>query len=166
MIAADWVRTMARYNAWQNEWMVEATQGMTDDAAEQDRGGFFGSFRKTASHVMWADEIWLSRFVGAARNGGGIDGSTDWVPDMATWRSRRPVLDAEILVWADGMDDCEGDLTWHSPMLGREVSRPRAVLFAHYFNHQTHHRGQMHQMLTSAGLSTGVTDLFVMPGLG
>lgn len=163
MITADWVRRMARYNAWQNEWLVPAMASLGAQDAERDRGAFFGSLRRTASHVLWADEIWLSRFVGAPRDGGGLDASVDWSPDLDDWVGRRPRVDARINDWAAALEDCEGDLTWRSPMLGRAVSRPKSVLFPHYFNHQTHHRGQMHAMLTAAGIETGTTDLFLMP---
>ena len=68
--------------------------------------------------------------------------------------------------WAHGLDDVAlaGDLTWYSGAAGREVSRPMAMLVTHFFNHGTHHRGQVHAMLTAAGMRTDDTDLFMMPG--
>jgi uncharacterized damage-inducible protein DinB len=48
-------------------------------------------------------------------------------------------------------------------VLKGEVRRPRALLIAHMFNHQTHHRGQVHAMLTAAGARPADTDLFMMP---
>ncbi|MEZ5861079.1 MAG: DinB family protein [Geminicoccaceae bacterium] len=70
-----------------------------------------------------------------------------------------------LLEWARGLDPgwLAGELSWHSGAIGREVTRPRALLVAHLFNHQTHHRGQVHAMLTAAGAKTGPTDLPFMP---
>ncbi|HAR51365.1 MAG TPA: damage-inducible protein DinB, partial [Roseovarius nubinhibens] len=55
------------------------------------------------------------------------------------------------------------DLAWYSGTLGRDVTRALGLCVAHFFNHQTHHRGQIHAMLTAAGARPGDTDLFVMP---
>ncbi len=41
-------------------------------------------------------------------------------------------------------------------------ARRSGLLVAHFFNHQTHHRGQAHAMLTAAGQQTGDTDLFLL----
>ncbi|KIT15957.1 DinB family protein [Jannaschia aquimarina] len=163
LIGPDWVRLMARYNAWQNRWLMPAILSLPPGEAERDRGAFFGSIRKTVSHLLWADEIWLSRFVGAARDGGGIAGSVDWAADIEDWAARRPGVDADIVAWAQDLTDCAGDLTWHSPMLGRQVSKPKGLLFTHFFNHQTHHRGQVHAMLTALGIETGASDVAFMP---
>ena len=53
----------------------------------------------------------------------------------------------------------EGDLTWFSGAAGREVTKPKWLLVTHMFNHQTHHRGQVHCMLTQCGVKPGATDL-------
>jgi uncharacterized damage-inducible protein DinB len=69
--------------------------------------------------------------------------------------------DGAILAWSDRLDPAwlDGDLAWFSEALGREMARPRWLLVTHMFNHQTHHRGQVHCMLTQAGAMPGVTDL-------
>jgi uncharacterized damage-inducible protein DinB len=54
-------------------------------------------------------------------------------------------------------------LRWHSPLAGGEVDKPLGELVVHMFNHQTHHRGQIHARLSAAGLVAPVTDLFLMP---
>jgi uncharacterized damage-inducible protein DinB len=56
-----------------------------------------------------------------------------------------------------------GDLGWFSGAMGREVTKPKALLVLHMFNHQTHHRGQIHAMLTTAGARPGDTDIPFMP---
>jgi len=56
-----------------------------------------------------------------------------------------------------------GNLTWYSGAADREVTKPMALCVAHFFNHQTHHRGQLHAMLTADGMEAPVSDLFLMP---
>ncbi len=77
----------------------------------------------------------------------------------------RAELDGSIIDWAEALDPkwLEGDLTWYSGAMGREVSKPKWALVTHMFNHQTHHRGQVHCMLTQAGVKPEDTDLPFMP---
>ena len=72
--------------------------------------------------------------------------------------------DAKISEWATRVSEnwLQEDQSWFSVSVGREMRTPRGVLVAHFFNHQTHHRGQAHAMITAAGEQTGDTDLFLI----
>jgi uncharacterized damage-inducible protein DinB len=85
--------------------------------------------------------------------------------DWPTMMAERPKLDARIAGWAWMTEpaDFEGDLTWYSGFLGRDMTMPRALCILQLFNHQTHHRGQVHAMLTAAGAKPDDTDLQLMP---
>jgi uncharacterized damage-inducible protein DinB len=76
-------------------------------------------------------------------------------------KRERQAFDQVIIDWASTLDPrwLEGDLTWFSSAVGREVTKPKRLLVAHMFNHQTHHRGQVHCMLTQCGVEPGATDL-------
>lgn len=166
MASPDYINLMARYNRWQNGSLYTAADGLSDEARRENRGAFFRSIHETLSHILWADKIWMSRFTDYPTPDGGIPSSTalhvDWAPLVAD----RNETDEAILAWAAGLTEADlaGDLSWYSGALGREVSRPRAILFAHMFNHQTHHRGQAHAMLTAAGAKPDDTDIPFMPG--
>jgi uncharacterized damage-inducible protein DinB len=164
-ITPDWCRLMARYNAWQNRNLLGAADTLDDGARKADRGAFFGSIHATLSHLLWGDRIWMVRFAGGTVPPGGIEESTRLFPDWAELKAARGQTDAAILSWAESLvpEDLHGVLGWHSGVLGREVTKPRALLVTHMFNHQTHHRGQVHAMLTAAGARPGGTDLFTMP---
>lgn len=166
MIDTEYCRVMARYNAWQNDQMTEALERLDHAALTQERGAFFGSLLGTVNHLLWGDLMWMSRFDGGARPEGGIAQSPSLHPTLAAWSAERFRADGRIRLWADGLDNValQGDLTWFSGASGREVTRPMALCVAHFFNHQTHHRGQVHAMLTAAGGEAPVTDLFMMPG--
>ncbi|MBF9033568.1 damage-inducible protein DinB [Rhodobacterales bacterium HKCCE2091] len=164
MITPGYVRTMARYNAWQNGCAYRVAEGLGDDARRQDRGAFFGSIHRTLSHLVWGDMMWMSRFDGGEKPGG-EPGGVDWLVDWDELKARRAATDARIADWAAGVtqDTLDGDLTWYSGLSKAEMSKPMALCVVHFFNHETHHRGQVHAMLTAAGAKTGVTDLAWMP---
>jgi len=90
------------------------------------------------------------------------------IEDFGVLGAEREGADAAIARWAARIDDAwlARDLTWFSGAANREVTAPLQLLVTHFFNHQTHHRGQVHAMLTAAGQETGDTDLFlVVPGI-
>ncbi|MCU4179283.1 DinB family protein [Bosea sp. BH3] len=164
MIEPAFVRTMARYNAWQNESLMAAADGLSDEARRLDRGAFFRSIQGTFNHVLWADEVWLSRLTGSEKPPVGGSESSIYFGDWAAFCERRRERDRTIIDWAEGMDGdwLRGTLIWHSGAAGREIGKPRAFVIAHIFNHQTHHRGQIHAMLTAAGAKPDDTDLFLV----
>lgn len=165
MITPAYVQAMARYNSWQNGSLYHAASGLTDAARKAGRGAFFGSIHGTLCHLLWGDEIWMHRFAGTEMPNAGIQGSPDMVEEWEALVLRRKAFDQTILEWAGGVDPAwlTGDMTWFSGAMGREVTRPIGLLVAHMFNHQTHHRGQVHAMLTAAGAKPEATDLPFMP---
>jgi uncharacterized damage-inducible protein DinB len=164
MIEPYYVRFMARYNAWQNESIYGAADTLSDAQRRQDLGAFFGSIQRTLSHLAWADATWLSRFASWPRPEGGHAGSADAHPDWDELKAARRALDEAILAWASAItpDAIRSTLTWRSGALGGEVSMPLDHVIAHVFNHQTHHRGQVHALLTRLGAKPGDTDLLLL----
>ncbi|MDP2084416.1 MAG: DinB family protein [Gemmobacter sp.] len=165
MIAPDYCLTMARYNRWQNRAVIVAAETLDAVARRKARGAFWGSISGTLSHLLWGDLVWMSRFDGGPRPAVGMADSAAAWDDWDDWRRDRQDADARIVEWARRLTVAElsGDLYWYSGLQGRSVSRPKALCVAHFFNHQTHHRGQVHAMLTAAGARPGDTDLFLMP---
>lgn len=161
----DYCVTMARYNAWQNRQLRAAFEGLPDAELRKERGAFFGSLLATANHLVWGDRFWLARFGVGEPPEGGIRDSVDLHPTAAAWAAERYRTDAKLLSWAEKLDavDLRGNLTWFSGSLGREVSKPLDLCIVHFFNHQTHHRGQIHAMLTAAGVEAPASDLVFMP---
>jgi uncharacterized damage-inducible protein DinB len=164
-IDSGYVQRLARYNRWQNENLYGVADTLSDAERRRERGAFFGSIHGTLSHLLWADRIWMSRFAGTPRPAGGIPESVSLYGDWGELKRERAAFDGVIVDWAERLDDdaVAGDLTWFSNAVKAEVSRPRWLLLTHMFNHQTHHRGQVHCMLTQAGGKPGDTDLFIMP---
>ncbi len=167
MISPDYLRLMARYNRWQNESLYGAAETLSDEARKENRGAFFRSIHETLCHILWADKIWMSRFSDYPAPEGGIPSSMALHVDWAPLCTDRRETDEAIIDWAAGLSpaDIDGDFSWYSGAMGAELSRPRGLLYAHMFNHQTHHRGQVHAMLTAVGASPEDTDIPFMPGV-
>lgn len=166
MIEKAHVVQMARYNAWQNRQIMDIVEAMDEAALRKDRGAFFGSILATLNHLLWADQVWMSRFCeDVSPPGKSIAESVDFTPTPGVWNAERFRMDGRIRIWSETLSnfDLLGDLTWYSGALDAEVVKPRALCVTHMFNHQTHHRGQIHAMLAAAGQGAPVSDLFVMP---
>jgi uncharacterized damage-inducible protein DinB len=168
MIEPAYVRTMAAYNTEMNRRLYAASLRIQDEERRADRGAFWGSLHGTLCHLFWGDSMWLSRFADWPKSDVPITRSAHMIEDFAALAAAREKLDGAISEWAAGVDEAwlEGDLTWFSGGANREVTAPRRLLVVHMFNHQTHHRGQAHALITRAGQKTGDTDLFlVIPGI-
>ena len=166
MISPDHVRLMARYNAWQNRNLYEAATTLDDVARRLDRGAFFKSIHGTLCHILWADQIWMSRLAASPKPAVSQSESSSMIADWTTLKNERTDFDAFIVGWADALsaDGLRGPLHWYSGAMKADVSMPLWVCITHLFNHQTHHRGQVHALLTGFGEKTGDTDLpFVLP---
>jgi uncharacterized damage-inducible protein DinB len=162
MITLGYVRAMAEYNRWQNENLYGAAEGLSDGARKEPRGAFFGSIHGTLNHLLWGDQMWLSRFAGTPRPKVlSIPESVGMLDSWHDLKRERTTFDRMILDWAERLDPAwfAGELTYFSGGAGRELTRPKWLLVTHMFNHQTHHRGQVHCMLTQAGVRPGTTDL-------
>ena len=165
MIDAAYVQRMARYNRWQNENLYGAADALSDAERQRTRGAFFGSIHATLNHLLWGDRIWMSRLAGTPQPEGGIPQSVSLYADWNDLKRERAAFDTVIVDWADQLEDASlaGELTWFSGAIKAEVRKPKWLLVTHMFNHQTHHRGQVHCMLTQAGSKPGDTDLPFTP---
>lgn len=168
MITGAYVREMTRYNRWQNSQLKGFLEQLPADMLIRDRNAFFGSILGTANHLLWGDWIWISRFDKGQGPGGGIPESVLLCSDLSEWLPLRDRIDARIAEWAEALDDAAltGPFTWYSAAKEAEVTRPYDQCVIHMFNHQTHHRGQLHQMLTEVGSDAPVSDLVFLPEAG
>jgi uncharacterized damage-inducible protein DinB len=165
MIDLGYVQRMARYNRWQNANLYGVADTLSDAERRCARGAFFGSIHATLNHLLWADRIWMSRLAGTPRPAGGIPESVSLHGDWAELRREREDFDTVMVDWADRLDAAAlaGELAYYSGAIKAEVRKPKWLLVTHMFNHQTHHRGQVHCMLTQAGGKPGDTDLPFLP---
>ncbi|MGB4075432.1 DinB family protein [Pseudomonas sp.] len=164
---------LARYNAWMNAKLYAAAGQLSAQALSEDRGAFFPSILATLNHIAVADIIWLKRFaehpacaelrqaISDLQRPTALDQLLfDTLEPLHALRSR---LDGHISDWVAALteQDLEQVLAYGN-MKGVPAQRPYASLMLHFFNHQTHHRGQTSALLHQAGQDIGVTDLLAL----
>ena len=166
MISTTHTELMARYNRWQNGWLYQSADALDEQQRSEGRGAFFGSLHTTLAHILWADRVWMNRFAGTPETALEDDqGRGIAYQNWQTLKADRVAFDETILSWAKVVDDAwlEADFTLWNTTRTRKSTQPAWRLVAHFFNHQTHHRGQAHALLTSFGSVTQSTDLLVTP---
>jgi uncharacterized damage-inducible protein DinB len=170
----DNYRFMARYNRWMNQRLYDACETLSDEERKRERGAFFGSIHRTLMHLVWADKMWLQRFarqptVFAALDPAllalpdGASYSTDLHPDWRDLRQTREALDQAVEQWlAEMQADFLLSTLRYANTKGVQRAHPAWQALTHFFNHQTHHRGQATTLLMQAGVDVGMTDLVAL----
>ncbi|MEO6027518.1 MAG: DinB family protein [Candidatus Binatia bacterium] len=162
-------QALARYNAWMNEQMYALAATLDDGDRRRDLGAFFGSLHGTLNHILWADRIWLWRFTNDATIGQSRDrdgspiriGMHDQMlySDFADLRRERSATDRHIVLWAAGFTpELLAAPVRYQSMNGSPREHPLWMAVTHFFNHETHHRGQATTLLRQRGHDPGVTD--------
>jgi uncharacterized damage-inducible protein DinB len=164
VITPEYCRVMAGYNAEMNHRVYAAAERLDDGARREQAGAFWTSVHGTLSHILWADRLWLARFADGPKPHVDMGSSDRMYDDFAELKAQREETDAFMRRWAATVrEDWLGtEMAWFSAVLQREVRAPVRLLVTHFFNHQTHHRGQAHALLTRAGEAVGDTDLFLV----
>jgi uncharacterized damage-inducible protein DinB len=171
----DNYRFLARYNRWMNQRLYAACEALNDEERKRQRGAFFGSIHHTLTHVLLADTLWLHRFALQETRFAALDAaalafppgvdyvSVDACPDWAGLRQARDALDERIEQWVGEMrPDFLTRTMSYANTKGVQRSHPAWQAMTHFFNHQTHHRGQATTLLMQAGVDVGVTDLVAL----
>jgi uncharacterized damage-inducible protein DinB len=144
-------QALARYNAQANHRLYAACALMDDTALRQQRNAFFGSILGTLNHLLVGDTIWLTRFEGNEAPSTGLD--TILFERFNTLATARLAMDARIERFMAGLTEefLAGSIRYVNNE-GRVFDDPLSLLLPHFFNHQAHHRGQVHVLLTQSGL--------------
>ena len=152
----------ARYNAWANARLYAAAGALTDAQYRADRGAFFKSVHGTLNHLLATDRIWFQRITGNAATGP-VPDRLDAVlfEDFAALHAARIAEDARIVAHIDTLDDAAlaGTISYTRVSAPDAVVQPLGDALAHVFNHQTHHRGQAHGLLTAIAGTAPELDL-------
>lgn len=149
---------MARYNTLANRRVYEACSHLGDAGRKRERQSFFGSIHGTLNHLLVGDRIWLARFGGEQVPSTGLDEVLyDGFDELRRARERE---DERIESFASGLNDefLDGRIRYVNNQ-GKPYEDPVRLLVTHFFNHQTHHRGQVHDMLSQTAVPPPVLDL-------
>lgn len=165
MSALDVFKTMAEYNRWMNERLYAVCAEMPDGERRRDAGAFFKSIHGTLNHVLLGDKLWLGRFLDEPFPVESLD--QELYGDFDDMLAERVATDRVIIEFTNSLDEAAIDRKFHFTTLVDPAARTyifRHVLL-HFFNHQTHHRGQLTTLISQAGYEPGVTDLMWLPGV-
>ena len=154
--------TMAKYNAWANTRLYGMARNLPDESYRKNVGAFFGSLHGTLNHLLVTDRIWMRRFTGTGDHPAKLNAIM--FDDLPSLDLARREEDKRIVQFVDGLsDDDIGKDREYSTLSGAAQRQPLRDLLAHFFNHQTHHRGQAHAILTVLGIpEPQPLDLLVM----
>lgn len=142
---------MARYNAWANARLYAAARSLPDAAYRKNVGAFFGSLHGTLNHLLVTDRIWMRRLTGAGEHPDRLDAIL--FDDLALLDQARVREDERILRTVDRLREEDFDQEVGYATTNGVAQRNRlGEILAHLFNHQTHHRGQAHAILTVLGI--------------
>ncbi|MGH6859315.1 MAG: DinB family protein [Phyllobacterium sp.] len=152
-------RMFAAYNRWANEQLYAAAAGLDDEEYRRDMRAFFSSLHGTLNHLLVTDRIWLYRFTGQGDAPRTLDAIL--FDRLDALKSAREKEDARIVDWIGSLDAqaIGGRFTYTTVSDMRTISQRLAPALAHFFNHQTHHRGQAHAILTALDRSAPSFDL-------
>lgn len=162
------LRLLSRYNQWMNEKLYS-----TAGELARDRGAFFCSVLGTLNHIMVANTIWLQRFSTHPARHPALDEirgqdkpqalNQILADDFSILTRERQRLDRIIIDCCLQLtiSDLDQPLAYRN-MKGEAATKNFASLMLHFFNHQTHHRGQASTLLFQQGLDIGVTDLVTL----
>ena len=155
----DHYRMFAAYNAWANRTLYAEVGKLDDDAFRRDTGTFFGSLHRTLNHLLTADRIWMKRFTGAGDAPERLDAIVH--EDFAGLRAAREAEDRRIVGWIDSLDEARlaGVIRYRRVSTPDEFVQELMPALDHWFNHQTHHRGHAHMILTGLGKVAPELDL-------
>lgn len=165
---------LAHYNRWMNQRLYEAAETLPELEITKDRHAFFGSIFHTLTHIAVADTIWLHRFAQHPDSASSLRGILSGFPAPSSLRQQisdsfaglkvyREAMDSIIMDWAGALTTAQlsSNFTYKN-MAGQSASKQFGLVVLHFFNHQTHHRGQVSTLLFQAGVDVGVTDLLAV----
>jgi uncharacterized damage-inducible protein DinB len=168
-------RFLGKYNQWMNEKLYESASKLPDTLRKLNRGAFFGSIHNTLNHLVLTDKIWLGRFAAQGVEFQSLSDDILGVPggfkslgqvlydDFAELKAQRIKIDQAVENWLTEMPpDFPMQVMKYANMKGMMREHPMWQALTHFFNHQTHHRGQVTVLINQAGIDPGVTDLIAM----
>lgn len=155
---AEYFRSLARYNEWANRRLYAACASLPEAEYQKSRPSFFGSIHATLNHILVGDRLWLGRINGHTPRIVSLDQIL--YPEFLGLKVAREAEDAQIVNTIDSLSDARLDQPLdYTTMAGEKQRAPLRFVLGHVFNHQAHHRGQVHDMLSQTAVPPPPLDL-------
>ena len=152
---------LAHYNAFANRRLYDAAAALSDVDYRADHGAFFKSVEGTLNHLLVTDRIWMKRFTGVGATADSLDAIL--FDELAPLRAAREAEDSRIRVYVEALGEAELTrvISYRGVTSPRLIEQPLWEALTHFFNHQTHHRGQAHALLTRIAGAAPELDLLI-----
>jgi len=165
-------KLMAAYNLRINKQIYKAALELDKSDLEKDMGAFFGSVLATLNHIMVGDLLWLSRIEHHSDRYESLSSISEFASpsalndilyqDIDDLHEKRNKLDGIIVDWVGETEESDfHKLFSYKNMKGKEERKVFGEVVSHFFNHQTHHRGQVSTLLNQLGKDVGITDFII-----
>jgi len=154
-------RTMARNNRWANHRLLAACGALSRDEFTAPRIGFFPSLSATLNHILVVDRFYVDALEGG-RLGPAAWADPEPCASVAALRSAQAEVDRRLIALVDALDAAA---LARIVELHRETGIQRERLdrvLLHLFQHQVHHRGQAHAMLSGTSVGPPQLDEFFL----
>lgn len=153
------LRAMAYNNAWANHRLLSACGALSQAEFEAPRTSFFPSIQATLNHVLVVDRFYVDALEG------GTLGPAAWanpIPcrTLSELRPAQAAVDRRLIDWCNSIDERGPDRAVRVHRETRVQTERADRLLMHLFQHQIHHRGQAHAMLSGTKVAPPQLDEF------
>jgi uncharacterized damage-inducible protein DinB len=154
---------MAQYNRWMDEKLLVASALFSDVERKQHRGVPFNSLHGLWNHLLLTNRIWLARFDSTPYQFNSL--TDELYSDFDELRQEITLTDTRIEEFANSLTEERMNSRLEYARASDSARQDMAfwVTVQHFFNHQTHHRGQITALIEQMGGDCGVTDLVAFP---
>jgi len=142
---------LARFNAWANRRLHAVAAKLPAEEISKDRGAFFGSILGTLNHILLVDLLYRDRIEGVSGQFQRLDEILH--SDLHELTKAQAAIDAHFREYAEGLNEADlaSDIVFTTLLDDPEEWRvPLHVYLTNLAQHQVHHRGQVHTLLTQA----------------
>ncbi|MCG8547906.1 MAG: DinB family protein [Alphaproteobacteria bacterium] len=151
-------RRFARYNEWANDRLYDACAALSQEEYIAPRQAFFGSIHRTLNHLLLVDRIWLSRLGVGDLIIDPLD--TELYSEFEPLRRARAEQNRVIIDYVDAQTEASlTETKQYANASGQPQETRHDIILQHYFNHQAHHRGQVHDMLSQTAVAPPPLDM-------
>jgi len=141
------------YNAWANRTIFDAAAQLPEEQYFRDLKSSYGGIHGTLAHIVWAEQLWLHRWVGKPNPA---------VPQGSDLKSVWEAVEAERgRFLADFTEERLEETRLVKPSSGGEYVHTYRQMFRHFINHSSYHRGQIVTFLRQLGHKPPSTDLIL-----
>lgn len=156
-------RAFAYNNGWSNHRLLSACAELAPGEFEETRTGFFPSLQATLNHIYIVDHFYID-----ALEGGWL-GPKAWenripYPALGDLAAAQTLMDSRLIAVCEALTPELLDATVRVNRVTRVQTERRDRLLMHLFQHQIHHRGQAHAMLSGTSRKPPQLDEFFSIG--